>query len=257
MKTRNKIVLIIVSIFVILVVRGCIYTIQPIWWSYLDYISPSYSKEIGNIVYKQLQNKSSKSLLGYLGHRHYSYQWASTNILVKRQDRKVIPDLIFVLKKSNNINARNGAIAVLSQYKDAFEDTRIKTAFWEIINQGKMHPDYYRVLQLLAMRLYEPVYPIVLEICRTREKNIERGILLDYITSYKNHWQEVMELHLSEYDDDKTFCIRNLKELNRKEAIPYLEEFRKTEKVEYVKRAIDETIAELRAKGEGEEKKIE
>lgn len=166
------IILTIIALFAWL----AIYSIQPLWWSFMDFTRPHYQEEVEKSL--EAKNLSNRRLLKIFQGRSGIHASAAANILAERKSVDTIVPLINIVKKSRNDYARSKSIGLLRNF---YGDLRVKQFLVEIVRQGRKDPNYINAMRALSAEHNNEIYP---EILKMAKDNYETSYVVGMLGYY-------------------------------------------------------------------------
>ena len=204
MKLVNKkiMLLIIAGLFVWL----AIYSIQPLWWSFMDFVNPKYQDDIE----KAWVNKPDGFLLGQLGSRNYAYRGNAAYILGKRSNPSTIDPLIKIVKYSRKDETRGAAIGLLANF---YNEPRVKQFFMNIVSQGRKDPNYLNTMMSLSGGHNNEIYPEILSMAKD---NFHTSWVVDMLEYYPEKPETIETLKKIASSDPEKYIRDKAKDVLRK-----------------------------------------
>lgn len=182
-----------------------------------------WQKKSSDFLYRQLKLPNSKPRKGL-----------ALGILSERKDNRILPMLkSIILNGDPDLNFQASRCLTLFGSKEA------APVFMEVVNKYKNTKFYasdkttraegsrffYAIFALSELK-YEPIYPIILGLAKSGTDREKEAIFNGALYQYDNRIDEIFPLYIDRLkncpDKFKGQEIKNLKNLNRPEAIPIL-----------------------------------
>lgn len=172
--TSKKIILIM---FIIFFIWFLFYSLQPFWWSFMDFTNPNYYSEVKRTW--QSKNFSNKYLLMQLQSRSVTYSGVAANILAERKDNETILPLMKIANNSKEEEIRGVAIGLLSNF---YYDPSVKHFLGDIMKRGRTDINYLNTVRILSTLKDEQAFQELLKMAKDSYKTAYViGCLENYI----------------------------------------------------------------------------